>query len=77
MNSKLKLPMPKFLQTLQSWWLSSQAKFFQIISPLQAWREGSRLLSAKFLGGLLVVMLVTLPFLENAQTGVILSLIHI
>jgi len=71
MNSKLKLPMPKFLQTLQSWWLSSQAKFFQLISPLQAWREGSRLLSAKFLGGLLVVMLATLPFLENAQTGVI------
>lgn len=71
MNSKLKLPMPKFLQNLQSWWLSSQAKFFQLISPLQAWREGSRLLSAKFLGGLLVVMLATLPFLENAQTGVI------
>ncbi|MFN4888960.1 MAG: O-antigen ligase family protein, partial [Pseudanabaena sp.] len=77
MNSKLKLPMPKFLQTLQSWWLSSQAKFFQIISPLQAWREGSRLLSAKFLGGLLVVMLVTLPFLENAQTGVICAAVAI
>ena len=71
MNSKLKLPMPKFLQNLRSWWHSSQAKFFQLISPLQAWREGSRLLSAKFLGGLLVVMLATLPFLENAQTGVI------
>ncbi len=46
-------------------------KFFQLISPLQAWREGSRLLSAKFLGVLLVVLLATLPFLENAQTGVI------
>ena len=45
--------------------------FFRLISPLQSWREGSRLLSAKFLGGLLVVLLATLPFLENAQTGVI------
>ncbi|HBC43290.1 MAG TPA: putative bicarbonate transporter, IctB family [Pseudanabaena sp.] len=77
MNSKLKVPMPKFLHNLQSWWLSSLAKFFQILSPLQAWREGSRLLSAKFLGGLLVVMLVTLPFLENAQTGVICAAVAI
>ncbi len=46
-------------------------KFFQLVSPLQAWREGSRLLSTKFLGCLLVVLLATLPFLENAQTGVI------
>lgn len=38
---------------------------------MQAWREGSRLLSAKFLGVLLVVLIATLPFLENAQTGVI------
>ena len=45
--------------------------FFRLISPLQSWREGSRLLSAKFLGGLLVVLLASLPFLENAQTGVI------
>jgi putative inorganic carbon (HCO3(-)) transporter len=45
--------------------------FFRLISPLQSWREGSRLLSAKFLGCLLVVLLATLPFLENAQTGVI------
>jgi putative inorganic carbon (HCO3(-)) transporter len=45
--------------------------FFRLISPLQSWREGSRLLSAKFLGGLLVLLLATLPFLENAQTGVI------
>jgi len=68
MNFKLKLPIPQFLQ---SWWHDFQAGFFRIISPLQAWREGSRLLSAKFLGGLLVVMLATLPFLENAQTGII------
>ena len=45
--------------------------FFRLISPLQSWREGSRLLSAKFLGGLLVLLLATLPFLENAQTGVL------
>ncbi len=45
--------------------------FFRLISPLQSWREGSRLLSAKFLGGLLVILLASLPFLENAQTGVI------
>jgi putative inorganic carbon (hco3(-)) transporter len=47
------------------------SKFLQLISPLQAWREGSRLLSARFLGCLLVVLIATLPFLENAQTGVI------
>jgi len=68
MNSKLKLPIPQFLQ---SWWHTSQTKFLQLISPLQAWREGSRLLSARFLGCLLVVLIATLPFLENAQTGVI------
>ncbi len=68
MNSKLKLPIPQFLQL---WWHSSQTKFFQLISPLQTWREGSRLLSTRFLGCLLVVLLATLPFLENAQTGVI------
>ena len=45
--------------------------FFRLISPLQSWREGSQLLSAKFLGGLLVLLLATLPFLENAQTGVL------
>ena len=77
MNSKLKLPIPKFLQTLQSWLHRSQTAFFQLISPLQAWREGSRLLSAKFLGGLLVVMLATLPFLENAQTGIISAAVAI
>jgi putative inorganic carbon (HCO3(-)) transporter len=43
----------------------------QLISPLQGWRDGSRLLGAKFLGGLLVILVATLPFLENAQTGVI------
>jgi putative inorganic carbon (hco3(-)) transporter len=60
MNSKLKLP---FLHVYN--------KFLQLISPLQAWRESSRLVSAKFLGGLLVILIATLPFLENAQTGVI------
>ncbi|PZO36775.1 MAG: putative bicarbonate transporter, IctB family [Pseudanabaena frigida] len=68
MNSKIKLPIPQFLQ---SWWHHSQTRFFQLISTLQDWREGSRLLSAQFLGCLLVVLLATLPFLENAQTGVI------
>ncbi len=60
MNSKLKLP---FLHVYN--------KFLQLISPLQGWRDGSRLLGAKFLGGLLVILITTLPFLENAQTGVI------
>ncbi len=60
MNSKLKLP---FLHVYH--------KFLQLISPLQSWRDGSRLLGAKFLGGLLVILIATLPFLENAQTGVI------
>ena len=60
MYSKLKLP---FLHVYN--------KFLQLISPLQAWRDGSRLLGAKFLGGLLVILIATLPFLENAQTGVI------
>jgi len=60
MNSKLKLP-----------FLHVYSKFLQLISPLQAWREGSRLLSTKFLGCLLVLLIATLPFLENAQTGVI------
>ena len=60
MNSKLKLP---FLHVYN--------KFLQLISPLQGWRDGSRLLGAKFLGGLLVILVATLPFLENAQTGVI------
>ena len=45
--------------------------FFQLISPLQEWREGSRLLSARFLGCLLVILIASLPFLDNAQTGVI------
>ncbi len=67
MNLKLKLPIPEFLQ---SWWHRSQTTFFELISPLQDWRLGSRLLSTKFLGGLLVVLLATLPFLENSQTGV-------
>lgn len=60
MNSKLKLP---FIHVYN--------KFLQLISPLQGWRDGSRLLGAKFLGGLLVILIATLPFLENAQTGVI------
>jgi putative inorganic carbon (hco3(-)) transporter len=60
MNSKLKLP---FIHVYN--------KFLQLISPLQGWRDGSRLLGAKFLGGLLVILVATLPFLENAQTGVI------
>jgi putative inorganic carbon (hco3(-)) transporter len=60
MNSKLKLP-----------FLDVYNKFLQLISPLQAWRESSRLVSARFLGGLLVILIATLPFLENAQTGVI------
>jgi putative inorganic carbon (hco3(-)) transporter len=60
MNSKLKLP-----------FLDIYNKFLQLISPLQAWRESSSLVSAKFLGGLLVILIATLPFLENAQTGVI------
>ncbi|MEA5487016.1 MULTISPECIES: IctB family putative bicarbonate transporter [Pseudanabaena] len=60
MNSKLKLP-----------FLNVYSKFLQLISPLQDWREGSRLLRARFLGGLLVVLTATLPFVENAQTGVI------
>lgn len=60
MNSKLKLP---FLHVYNM--------FLQLISPLQGWRDGSRLLGAKFLGGLLVILVATLPFLENAQTGVI------
>jgi len=60
MNSKLKLP---FLHVYN--------KFLQLISPLHGWRDGSRLLGAKFLGGLLVILIATLPFLENAQTGVI------
>ncbi len=60
MNSKLKLP-----------FLDLYHKFLQLISPLQAWRESSRLVSARFLGGLLVILIATLPFLENAQTGVI------
>lgn len=67
MNLKLKLPIPEFLQ---SWWHRSQTTFFELISPLQDWRLGSRLLSTKFLGGLLVLLLATLPFLENSQTGV-------
>ncbi len=67
MNLKLKLPIPEFLQ---SWWHRSQTTFFELLRPLQDWRVGSRLLSTKFLGGLLVVLLATLPFLENAQTGV-------
>lgn len=67
MNLKLKLPIPEFLQ---SWWHRSQTTFFELISPLQDWRVGSRLLSTKFLGGLLVLLLATLPFLENSQTGV-------
>ncbi|PZV16480.1 MAG: putative bicarbonate transporter, IctB family [Pseudanabaena sp.] len=60
MNSKLKLP---FVHVYN--------KFLQLISPLQAWRDSSQLLGAKFLGGLLVILIATLPFLENAQTGVI------
>jgi putative inorganic carbon (HCO3(-)) transporter len=60
MNSKLKLPC-----------IHVYNKFLQLISPLQGWRDGSRLLGAKFLGGLLVILVATLPFLENAQTGVI------
>ncbi len=60
MNLKLQLP-----------FVHLYSKFLQLISPLQSWREGSRLVSAKFLGGLLVILIATLPFLENAQTGVI------
>ena len=52
-------------------WFMPKSIFFRLISPLQAWREGSRLVNAKFLGGLLVILIATLPFLENAQTGVI------
>jgi putative inorganic carbon (HCO3(-)) transporter len=60
MNSKLKLP-----------FVNAYHKFLQLISPLQAWREGSCLVSTRFLGVLLVVLIASLPFLENAQTGVI------
>ncbi|GBO54408.1 O-antigen polymerase [Pseudanabaena sp. lw0831] len=60
MNLKLQLP-----------FIHVYSKFLQLISPLQAWREGSRLVGAKFLGGLLIILIATLPFLENAQTGVI------
>ena len=74
MNYKLKLPIPQFLQ---AGWHSSQTKFFQLISPLQSWREGSRLVTARFLGCLLVVLIATLPFLENAQTGVIAGAVAI
>ncbi len=68
MNSKLKLPISQFLQ---SWLHNFQAGFLRVISPLQLWRDGSSLVGARFLGCLLVVMLATLPFLENAQTGLI------
>ncbi|NUN64843.1 putative bicarbonate transporter, IctB family [Pseudanabaena biceps] len=68
MTSNLKLPIPPILR---SWWQDFYNKFLQIISPLQVWREGSRWLNTRFLGGLLVVLIATLPFLENAQTGVI------
>lgn len=71
MTSKLKLAIPLISQHLQSWCARIQTTFLRLVSPLQAWREGSRLVSARFLGCLLVVMLATLPFLENAQTGLI------
>ena len=67
MNSK-QLPILQFLQPFQAW---VQTTFRELVKPLQTWRESSRLVSTKFLGCLLVVMLGTLPFLENAQTGVI------
>ena len=60
-----------FLQPMQAWVQRLQTGFRELIKPLQAWREGSHLASTKFLGCLLVLMLGTLPFLENAQTGVI------
>ncbi len=68
MNSKLKLPI---LESLRSRWHDFHAVFLRVISPLQSWREGSFLVSSKFLGCLLVILLATLPFVENAQTGVI------
>ena len=71
MNSKLKLPFLKFLHPLQLWVQKSQAQFWQLLKPVQAWRDGSWLVRDRFLGCLLVVMVATLPFLENAQTGVI------
>jgi len=75
MNSNLKLPFLKFLQPLQLWlrkWSHScQAKFWQLMMPVQAWRDGSWLVRDRLLGCLLVIMIATLPFLENAQTGVI------
>ncbi|OIP75214.1 MAG: putative bicarbonate transporter, IctB family [Oscillatoriales cyanobacterium CG2_30_44_21] len=70
MNSK-QLPPPHFLQPLQAWAQRICTTFRGLVKPLQEWREGSRLVSTKFLGCLLVIILGTLPFLENAQTGVI------
>ncbi|PZU99298.1 MAG: putative bicarbonate transporter, IctB family [Pseudanabaena sp.] len=70
MNSK-QLPPPHFLQPLQAWVQRIYNAFRELAKPLQEWRDGSRLVSTKFLGCLLVLMLGTLPFLENAQTGVI------
>ena len=41
MNSKLKLPFLKFLQPLQLWLQKSQAQFWQVMQPVQTWRDGS------------------------------------
>jgi putative inorganic carbon (HCO3(-)) transporter len=71
MNFKLKLPFVDFLKPLQHWIKVRQDKFWQLVSPMQDWRNGSWVLNDRLLGGLLVVMIGTLPFLENAQTGVI------
>ena len=62
----------------QGWRLRGQglidpwlAVFWRLIAPLQAWRGGSKLLGTPLLGGLLVLLLVLLPFLENSQTGLL------
>ena len=55
----------------QGWLAPWLQIFWRLITPLQAWREGSKLLSTPLLGGLLVLLLGLLPFLENSQTGVL------
>jgi putative inorganic carbon (HCO3(-)) transporter len=71
MNLKLKSLILPITKNLQTWYIHNRNNFWQFISPLQLWREGSRFLNPNFLGGLLVVLIATLPFLDNSQTGVI------
>ncbi|MDX2254279.1 MAG: IctB family putative bicarbonate transporter [Pseudanabaenaceae cyanobacterium bins.39] len=71
MNSKLKLPFTNFLKPIQNWIKIIQGKFWQVVSPMQGWRDSSWVLSDRLLGGLVIILIITLPFLENAQTGVI------